>query len=659
MQIRVERNQLKQRCAYQRADYQAWKHLDGEVEIIKEAERMGLRSLVIVISFEEYIEDLKFLKTLLRCYLQVVPAPGIGLTRLTYLATVHDEPVREVLEIEPENPKEEAKIIGKRTAIHIQIPDYILGLGLTLGMSIHGETYLRSLLFQQYANAKYGFRDPSYRVASSSHFEDETTLLEVEETDDGSKISRRFDFKKRIEENVQIEVEVASIQSRNDLIEYLLEYGPITYCNESQVTMFNKEQASRFAFKGGIFALKSHAEPIHGLPEEQPELSTQNNECDVQSSNSVEGIESTILDQFRINPVRAQNDLLKCLMNFSTIIYLSKHQIIIQPHHDTRQFNLYGGIFSEDGLKYYLQECGRTNSTKTGSALGDDTQNIFRYHSISERKQFHDGYHPSTAEELREKLETLYKSGKTHFRTRFENAECRLRNNLEALFDSRGLPSLDTFGLNNHFNPVPFPDFPAKPTGLCGYCDVPPIPRKDISKNNSTDQEQRTSGTGTGQGIQNHPNRTRSEEESGSRPGSMDKLPEHVSSKYTRKSQARPDNRGLEISKTTIKEYNERHDSTINRAGDIKGLQRLIQWLSRLRKNISQTRKRVTELRKRKQRIAAIAREIELRAKSYAKNDQDPRRFLQRDAHQAGPRNRTTEGSTQSNLDKINNSSSH
>lgn len=658
MQIRVEHNQVKQRCAYQRADYQAWKHLDGEVEIIKEAERMGLRSLVIVISFEEYVEDLDFLKALVRCFIRVVPAPGIRLTRLMYLATIHDEPVREVIEIEPENPKEKAKIIGKRTAIHIEIPDYILGLGLTLGMSIHGGTYLRSLLFQQYANAKYGFRDPSDRVASSSHFEDETTLRKVEETYDGSKISRNRQFKKRVEENVLIEVEDLRINSRNDLIEYLMDYGPITYCNESQVTIFNKEQASRFAFKGGIFALKSHAEPIYGLHEEQPELSTQNNECDARSRDSAEGIDSTILNQFRINPVRSQDDLLKCLMNFSTIIYLSKHQIIIQPHHDARQFNLYGGIFSEDGLKYFLRDCGQTNSTKTGKALEDDTQNIFRYHSISERNQLHDGYHPSTAAELREKLERLYESGKTHFRTRFENAECRLRNNLETLFDSRGLPSLDTFGLNNHFNPVPFPDFPAKPTGHCGYCDVPPIPRKDIPKDNPAEQEQRTPGAGAGQGIRNDPSRARSEEESGSRPGSMDKLPEQVSSKYTRKSQGRPDNGGLEISKTTIKESNE-HDNKINRADDSKGLQRLIQLLSRLTNSLKETRQRIAELRKRKQRIAAIAREIELRAKSYAKNDQDPRRFLQRDAHQAGPRNQTNEGSTQSNLDKINNRSSH
>ena len=145
MQPRVEHNKIKQQVAYHRADYQAWHHLDGEVEIVKEAERLGLRCIVMTVSFNIYIQDHDFLKSLVRTYIQIVIAPGISLERLTYLATIHDEAVRNQGLFGSVDP--EGEIIGKRTSFHVKILDYILDMGNTLGMSIYGPAYFRSLIF--------------------------------------------------------------------------------------------------------------------------------------------------------------------------------------------------------------------------------------------------------------------------------------------------------------------------------------------------------------------------------------------------------------------------------------------------------------------------------------------------------------------------------
>lgn len=474
MQARVEHNKIKQQVAYHRADYQAWHHLDGQVEIIEEAERLGLRCLVISISFDINIEDQNFLKWCTRRLIQTAIVPGLPLERLAHVATVHDEVVRDTGLFGFTDPQ--GSIVGKRTSIHVKLLDYDLATGNTLGLSVYGASYYRILIFQQYVNLKYGFLDPSEKPAGLMHIRDFTPIMQTEETEDGTKIESRQEFKKRIEENVFIEATLSGIESRNDLILYLMGYGTITTCSENHVTIYSPDQDTRFKFKGGIFALNAYP-PASTASPKKGDIG----ETELQSLLSAT-MRAMIEGQLEADKLLYRNDIIETLMTFSTIIYASKYQIIIQPDHEKSQYNLRGGIFSEEGLKLAVQTLGRQNTPKTQEAIKKATENILRDHKIKKRSQLHDGFAPSSESDLREKLETLYTSGYANLKKRLRKAEKRMYDDFQALLHNRRLTGVASFDISTLFDPAPFPEFPRPPRGHSGPSDIPPVPRKELQQ---------------------------------------------------------------------------------------------------------------------------------------------------------------------------------
>lgn len=597
MQNREEHNSTKQKRSYQRGDFQAWKHLDGDENAIREAEKLGLRCLVLVQSHDIYIEDDRFLKELVRRMIETVVTPGIPLSRIVYLATKHDEPVLD----DPEDESSESKIIGKRTAVHIKIVDYVLGLGLTIGLSFDGATYQRSVLYQQYVNKIYGFRDPSDGAPCGIHVEDSTLLTSEEDTESGAKICTNRQFKKRIEENVHIEFSHGEIQNRNDVILYMMNYGIITYCSETTISVYSHEQNDSFSFKGGIFSLNSfeaHQQESNLL---RKELGFPMAEPEPEQTNTIQEIEEFILNQAVSQEIRSRNDLIRQLSQSSDIIYVSKYKIIIQIKNEQKQYNLYGGLFSRDGLENFIRESGRQHTPESGDRITDGATDILRDHRIAERHQFHDAFHQSSTTELFRKLKTLYQAGKARFRTRFKKAERRLLNSLEASFKAHGLPDLDTLGFGVFFDPAPFPNFPEPPQGHCGPCNIPPVPIKDRIKDDSNAQgsrKERGSTSSSRSKLQAAANTDRRTDQA------LHKIPRRETLWLHPPRLERANN-----SNSKIKENNEskNDDRPSDWRSHLEGLLGLTSMFSGLKEQLERFRSRINEATRRRRRLTRDA----------------------------------------------------
>lgn len=632
MQGRQEHNKAKQQTSYQRGDFQAWMHVDGNAWLIQQAEKLKLRCITIVDSHDIYIQDNSFLRQQVRLKIAIVLAPGIPIDRIVYVATKHDEPVYGPVHDESDQPK----IIGKRTAVHIKILDYVLGLGLTMGLSFDGATYQRSIIFQQYVNMKYGFRDPSKGAACEIYAQDSSALSLEEETGDGVLLGYRYQLKKRIEENVLVEFELGDIQSRNDVIRYLMEYGTITYCSETAVSLYNEDHNDRFRFKGGVFSLNSFDAHLTKADIHRSELGFPLTEPEPQHSFPIQEIEQAILDALTAQNIKSRNDLLCLLMKFSNVIYLSQHQIIIKTNNEQKQYNLYGGLFSEDGLQDYLRESRQQDSPKGRNSSAEDPSDILRSHRITERDQFHDAFRPASAQELLGKLKTLYEAGKTRLRTRFEKAERRLLKNIETAFNSHGLPGLDTLGFSDLFDSAPFPNFPDAPRGHCGPCNVAPVPRNELQATDRPTEEQELPQRRASPSCKNDKQRTgrtseaehrhdpnkqpikrssKQEPTARSNPVELDGFREEVSERNGKQRHGDTHDRRLEIPSRIptgeIKNGKQTHDHASDSTSNLKALLGLIPLLSGIKDTYIRIKSALDEARARRRRIRENAQQIE------------------------------------------------
>jgi len=469
MQGRFEKARGKQSSNYHRASYQAWHHGGGSEEIIKLAEKEGLQAIVMTLSFSEFIEDHSFLKGIAKLQIQIVIALGMSLSRLAYLITIHDEPVRDAKEL----------ITGKRTALHIKVLDYDIITGRTLGLSRSRSCTIRSLLFQNYINKHYGFSSPNDQTESYCYVEDQVNLRVAESFYDGTVFNRRYDLKKRIEANALVEITLGEIQNRNDLIGYLMDYGPVTSCTEHSITILNEETEERFKLKGGIFSLNGFDAHVWAANKRRSVVGFKNLEETVADNFTIKQIEDSVLKELRLGRVNDRDTLLKDLMKTSTLIYVSRNQIIIKPNHENRQYRLRDGVFSKKGLEKVIQQSRSSNSPQSRKPNRGFPEDLLELHRITPRNGIYQKFDSRDPNSLRQTLEMFYRAGQERLVDRLQNVQKRAIKSLETTFQVRRHPNLVAPDFNDLFSPAPFPQFPESPKGHCGPCSVAPIPFRD------------------------------------------------------------------------------------------------------------------------------------------------------------------------------------
>lgn len=638
MQGGFEKSTGKKSSNYLRAIYQAWSHGGGSEEIIILAEKEGLHAIVMILSFSEFIEDHFFLERIAKLQIQIVIAPGMPLSRLAFLITIHDEPVRDAKE----------RITGKRTALHIKVLDYDIITGLTLGLSRSRSCTIRSLLFQNYINKMYGFSSPSDQTESYCYVEDQANLRVAESFYDGTTLKGRYDLKKRIEANALIEIELGGIQNRNDLISYLMGYGPVTNCTEFSITILNEETEERFKLKGGIFSLNGFDAHLWAANKRRSVVGFENLKETVADKFSIKQIEEFALKELRSGRVNDRDTLLKAIMKTSTLIYVSRYQIIIKPHNENRQYRLRDGAFSKKGLDEIIQQSRSANSKEGRKPSGCFPEDLLEHHRITPRDEIYQKFDARDPGALRRTLEVFYQTGQKRIMDRLKKAEKRVLKNLETTLQVHGHSDLDATSFNDLFSPAPFPEFPKSPEGHCGPCSVPPVPFRDRVKGDSREDEQssvelgprpsrkydqRTPGSETTAHVKTEHSRKRSRKSI--QPGSkMEKIPTGSFQENKRPVRS-PDNPGMDTFSKNQTNQLKNEKTIINRTRNSSGHLKRVLAIAQLFPGFADTCRRAREcfdrIRKRKREAAEIADRIKSTTEAVNRNNRERTKALRRD----------------------------